>query len=45
MPDATVGKDVEEGETLNVFLSPKSRSTLEMVRDKLRPDEIDLLDE
>jgi translation initiation factor 5B len=45
MPDVTIGKHVSEGDVLDVFLSNEDRENLGKVRDKLRPDELDLLDE
>ncbi|MFH1294338.1 MAG: translation initiation factor IF-2, partial [Candidatus Aenigmatarchaeota archaeon] len=45
MPDVTIGKHVNENDTLDVFLSNSDRENLEKVRDKLRPDELELLDE
>jgi len=45
MPDVTVGKDVMEGDTLEVFISPRARDTLMALKPKLKADEIELLEE
>lgn len=45
MADVTVGKDVNENDVLDVFLSYEEKDILRKVRDKLRPDEVELLEE
>ncbi len=45
MPDVTVGKQIEENDILDTFLSQEDMECLRKVRDKLRPDETELLDE
>jgi translation initiation factor 5B len=45
MPDVTIGKDVNEGDTLNVFLSNDDKTNLNKIRDKLSADVIELLEE
>jgi translation initiation factor IF-2 len=45
MPDVTIGKDVMEGDTLDVFISERAKETLMSLRSKLKSDEIELLEE
>jgi translation initiation factor 5B len=45
MPDVTIGKDVMEGDILDVFISGKAKQTLLSIRSKLKADEIELLEE
>ncbi len=45
MPDVTIGKDVMEGDTLDVFISDRARKTLMSLKSKLKADEIELLEE
>jgi len=44
-PDITVGKDIEEGDELEVFLNKNDREILEKLRHKLRGDEKEILEE
>lgn len=43
--DAVIGKDVKEGDTLDVFLSNEDLEKLGKLRQRLRPDEIELLEQ
>ena len=45
MPDITMGKDIKEGDTLDVFLTGEAKRMLEKIRKKLREDELELLEE
>jgi translation initiation factor 5B len=45
MPDVIVGKHVEEGDILENYISEDDLEKLKTVKDKLRPDEIELLEE
>ncbi len=45
MPDVTTGKDVMEGDILDVFISDRARKTLMSLKSKLKADEIELLEE
>jgi translation initiation factor 5B len=44
-PDMTVGKDIEEGDELEVFLNRHDKEVLEKLKHKLRGDEKELLEE
>jgi translation initiation factor 5B len=44
-PDITVGKDIEEGDELEVFLNKHDKEVLEKLQHKLRGDEKELLEE
>jgi translation initiation factor 5B len=44
-PDMTVGKDIEEGDELEVFLNKHDKEVLEKLKHKLRGDEKELLEE
>lgn len=43
MPDVIIGRHVSENDVLYVFLSNDDKATLEKIRDKLRSDELELL--
>jgi len=45
MPDVIIGRHTSENDVLDVFLSNDDKETLRKVRDKLRSDELELLDE
>ncbi len=45
MEDVIVGKHIKEGDTLENLVGPKSLESLQRVRNKLREDEKELLDE
>ncbi|MFQ5648058.1 MAG: translation initiation factor IF-2, partial [Candidatus Aenigmatarchaeota archaeon] len=45
MPEVTIGKEVKEGDVLDVFLTGEARQLLEKIRKKLREDELELLEE
>jgi len=45
MPDVTIGRNVKEGDVLDVFLSYEDLDTLEKIRHKLSEDEKELLEE
>ncbi len=45
MPDVTIGKEVKEGDELEVFLSYEDLDTLRSIRHKLSEEEKELLDE
>jgi translation initiation factor 5B len=45
MPDVTIGKEVKEGDELEVFLSYEDLDTLRSIRHKLSEEERELLDE
>ncbi len=45
MPDVVVGKHIEEGDVLENYISDDDLEKLQAVKDKLRPDEIELLEE
>jgi translation initiation factor 5B len=45
LPDAIVGKDFQEGDTLDVLISEREREKLEKIRKRLTQGEIELLDE
>jgi translation initiation factor 5B len=45
MPDVTVGKDVKEGDTLDVFLTKRDLSIIEKIKDRMGADELELLEE
>ena len=42
--DAVVGKDIKEGDTLDVLLGHEDLEILKKIKDKLRPDERELLE-
>ncbi len=44
-PDITVGKDIEEGDELDVFLNKHDKEVLEKLKHKLRGDEKEILEE
>jgi translation initiation factor 5B len=44
MPDVTIGKEVKEGDELDVFLSFEDQDTLQKIRHKLSEEERELLD-
>jgi len=44
MPDVTIGKEVKEGDELDVFLSYEDQDTLKSIRHKLSEEEKELLD-
>jgi len=45
MPDVTIGKEIKEGDVLEVFLTGEAKKVLEKIRHRLREDEIELLEE
>jgi translation initiation factor 5B len=45
MPDVTIGKEVKENDTLDVFLSFEDMDTLQKIRHKLSAEEKELLEE
>jgi len=45
LPDAVIGKDVQEGDVLSVFLPGRARALLEKHKEQLRADERELLEE
>ena len=45
MPDVVVGKHIEEGDVLENYISDDDLEKLQAVKDKLRPDEKELLKE
>jgi len=45
MPDVTMGKEVKEGDILETHLSESDLETLDKIRNKLRDDERELLEE
>ena len=44
MPDVTIGKEVKEGDELDVFLSYEDQDTLRSIRHKLSAEEKELID-